>query len=141
LQTINLNQAMRDVSLELDPSQSQQFFEALHHFAQILNSPKNLLKFKIQPGEQYFYFNQFQNQQLSKNFLHICSNRANYCSTSTCDCSCLGEMVVFNNRRVLHGRTAYQGGRYLESCFLGLDEIKSRLRVLLKQEERKKRQS
>jgi len=43
-----------------------------------------------------------------------------------------GEMVVFDNRRVLHGRTAFEptGHRHLRGCYVDRTEFKSRLRVL-----------
>jgi gamma-butyrobetaine dioxygenase len=44
-----------------------------------------------------------------------------------------GEMVIFDNRRVLHGRSAYGGGgrRWLQGCYAerdGLHATLSRLR-------------
>ncbi|SIS66701.1 TauD/TfdA family dioxygenase [Neptunomonas antarctica] len=47
-----------------------------------------------------------------------------------------GEMVVFDNRRVLHGRNAFDdsaGKRHLRGCYVDRSEFKSRLRVLGKQ--------
>ncbi|EAQ64271.1 Gamma-butyrobetaine hydroxylase [Marinomonas sp. MED121] len=44
-----------------------------------------------------------------------------------------GEMVVFDNRRVLHGRDAFDpqsGARYLHGCYVDRGEFESRLRVL-----------
>ncbi|MFC2966804.1 TauD/TfdA family dioxygenase [Acidimangrovimonas pyrenivorans] len=44
-----------------------------------------------------------------------------------------GEMVVFDNRRVLHGRTAFDpstGFRHLHGCYVDRGEWDSRLRVL-----------
>ena len=47
-----------------------------------------------------------------------------------------GQMVVFNNRRVLHGRSGFklQGNdyRYAELCYMDWDEIRSKARVLMK---------
>lgn len=43
-----------------------------------------------------------------------------------------GEMVVFDNVRVLHGREAYDpasGGRHLQGCYMDRDWILSRLRL------------
>ncbi len=43
-----------------------------------------------------------------------------------------GEMLVFNNQRILHGRTAFdpaQGRRHVRSCHVDLDEFHSRLRT------------
>ena len=45
-----------------------------------------------------------------------------------------GDLVCFNNRRVLHGRRAFQlngGQRHLRGCYVNIDEFKSRLCVLL----------
>lgn len=44
-----------------------------------------------------------------------------------------GEMVVFDNRRVLHGRDAFDpqsGARYLHGCYVDRGEFESRIRVL-----------
>jgi len=47
-----------------------------------------------------------------------------------------GQMVVFDNRRVLHGRNAFDenvGERRLKGCYVDRAEFKSRLRTLKKQ--------
>lgn len=44
-----------------------------------------------------------------------------------------GEMAVFDNRRVLHGREAFDpqsGSRYLHGCYVDRGEFESRIRVL-----------
>ena len=43
-----------------------------------------------------------------------------------------GDMAVFDNRRVLHGRAAYSpnGKRHLRGCYVDRTEFKSRLRIL-----------
>ncbi|MDX1433774.1 MAG: TauD/TfdA family dioxygenase [Gammaproteobacteria bacterium] len=44
-----------------------------------------------------------------------------------------GDLVVFDNRRVLHGREAFDqsgGARWLQGCYLERDELRSRWRVL-----------
>jgi alpha-ketoglutarate-dependent taurine dioxygenase len=43
-----------------------------------------------------------------------------------------GEIAVFNNRRMLHGRRGFEGGgrRLLEGCYVSADEWKSRYAVL-----------
>ena len=44
-----------------------------------------------------------------------------------------GDLVGFNNRRVLHGRDAFDPGagrRVLRGCYLDRDDVWSRLRVL-----------
>ncbi len=43
-----------------------------------------------------------------------------------------GDLVAFDNRRVMHGRDAFDadGDRYLHGCYIDHDEIYSRLRVL-----------
>jgi gamma-butyrobetaine dioxygenase len=44
-----------------------------------------------------------------------------------------GEMVAFDNRRVLHGRTAFDatsGDRHLRGYYIEQNEIDSRIRVL-----------
>lgn len=46
-----------------------------------------------------------------------------------------GQMAVFDNRRVLHGRTGFDpnsGPRYLRGCYVDRTEFKSRLRMLAK---------
>ena len=43
-----------------------------------------------------------------------------------------GEMLVFNNQRLLHGRTAFAPGearRHVRSCHVDLDEFHSKLRT------------
>ena len=44
-----------------------------------------------------------------------------------------GELLVFDNRRVLHGRTAFDpstGRRHLQGCYVDRDQLLSRIRVL-----------
>jgi len=44
-----------------------------------------------------------------------------------------GELIVFDNRRVLHSRNAFnltQGGRHLQGCYVDTDELTSKIRVL-----------
>ncbi|KAI7858048.1 hypothetical protein BDC45DRAFT_435077 [Circinella umbellata] len=44
-----------------------------------------------------------------------------------------GQLVMFANRRVLHGRTAFDatsGDRHLKGTYIGLDSLKDKLRVL-----------
>jgi alpha-ketoglutarate-dependent taurine dioxygenase len=44
-----------------------------------------------------------------------------------------GEMLVFNNQRLMHGRTAFNPAnskRHIRSCHVDLDEFYSRLRIL-----------
>jgi gamma-butyrobetaine dioxygenase len=44
-----------------------------------------------------------------------------------------GEMLMMNNLQIMHGRTAFDPGtgrRHLQGCYVDLDMIKSRLRVL-----------
>lgn len=47
--------------------------------------------------------------------------------------SVLGEILTFDNHRVLHGRKGYQGSRLLIGGYLDWDLIKSRTRVLKSQ--------
>lgn len=47
-----------------------------------------------------------------------------------------GDLVLFDNRRVLHGREAYDGGageRWLQGCYGEREELLSRLRILARQ--------
>jgi gamma-butyrobetaine dioxygenase len=44
-----------------------------------------------------------------------------------------GDLIAFDNRRILHGRDAYQvgsGGRFLRGCYSERDELDSRIRIL-----------
>jgi gamma-butyrobetaine dioxygenase len=44
-----------------------------------------------------------------------------------------GDLVMFDNRRVLHGRDSFdpQGGqRHLQGCYVDRDDVYSRLRIL-----------
>ena len=46
---------------------------------------------------------------------------------------CPGELLVFDNRRVLHGRAAFDlstGRRHLQGCYVDRDQLLSRIRVL-----------
>ena len=47
-----------------------------------------------------------------------------------------GDLIVLDNRRVLHGRTAYSGAgeRLLQGCYADIDGLQSRLRVLQREE-------
>ncbi|NQW08774.1 MAG: TauD/TfdA family dioxygenase [Alphaproteobacteria bacterium] len=68
-------------------------YRALTAYAARLKDPRNVLAFKLRPGD----------------------------------------MMVFNNRRVLHGRGAFDpstGPRHLQGCYVDLDEWHSRIRVL-----------
>ncbi|TCJ25927.1 DUF971 domain-containing protein [Halomonas sp. GDM18] len=52
-----------------------------------------------------------------------------------------GDMVIFDNRRLLHARDAFEGdsgSRWLQGCYLERDEVRSRYRML-KRAERAKR--
>ena len=41
-----------------------------------------------------------------------------------------GELVVFDNHRILHGRAAFRGARLLEGCYINRDSLFSNLAVL-----------
>jgi gamma-butyrobetaine dioxygenase len=44
-----------------------------------------------------------------------------------------GDMSTFDNRRVLHARSAFDptsGDRHLQGCYIDTDELLSRIRVL-----------
>ncbi len=42
-----------------------------------------------------------------------------------------GQLMIFDNQRVLHGRSAYtQGHRHLQGCYADKDSLRSRIRVL-----------
>ena len=41
-----------------------------------------------------------------------------------------GTAVLFDNWRVLHGRAAFTGPRTIVGCYIGMDEYRSRLRVV-----------
>lgn len=43
-----------------------------------------------------------------------------------------GMFVMFNNWRVLHGRSSFTGSRRLVGCYIGMDDFRSRLRVVSK---------
>jgi len=52
-----------------------------------------------------------------------------------------GDCVVFDNTRVLHGRTGFtgQGGRHLQGCYADLDGVESAVAVAGRARERKGR--
>ena len=42
-----------------------------------------------------------------------------------------GQLVIFDNQRILHGRSSYrQGARHLQGCYADKDALRSRIRVL-----------
>ena len=44
-----------------------------------------------------------------------------------------GDLMMFDNRRLLHGRTGYdpqEGLRHLQGCYIDIDSIRSLYRVL-----------
>ena len=44
-----------------------------------------------------------------------------------------GDCMIFDNRRILHGRTAFEaqsGNRHLRGCYVDRDELRSRVRLL-----------
>jgi gamma-butyrobetaine dioxygenase len=41
-----------------------------------------------------------------------------------------GDLVVFDNHRILHGRTAFTGARHLQGCYINRDGLFSNLAVL-----------
>ena len=49
-----------------------------------------------------------------------------------------GEIICFNNHRVLHGRTAFKvtktTSRHLQICYLEWNQVDLRMRVLQEQE-------
>lgn len=47
-----------------------------------------------------------------------------------------GTLVMFNNWRVLHGRSAFTGSRRLCGCYIGMDDFQSRLRVVRRSQRR-----
>ena len=50
-----------------------------------------------------------------------------------------GDLIMFDNRRILHARNAFDAGRgerHLQGCYLDRDELLSRLRVLLRSVEK-----
>ena len=52
-----------------------------------------------------------------------------------------GEMACFDNRRILHGRTAFDpstGRRWLRGCYSEREELESRLRMLARAERRRR---
>ncbi len=45
-----------------------------------------------------------------------------------------GEILCFNNRRILHGRKGFismNGSRHFQGCYINTDEFKSKLRALI----------
>ncbi|XP_070533620.1 gamma-butyrobetaine dioxygenase-like [Ptychodera flava] len=84
----------RNVHMNMSPEKVYTFYKALKAFYDILNSPENIIKFKLQPGE----------------------------------------MIVVDNTRVLHGRTAFtvEAGeeRHLEGGYLDWDLVNARIRLL-----------
>ncbi|MBZ9557277.1 MULTISPECIES: TauD/TfdA family dioxygenase [Modicisalibacter] len=52
-----------------------------------------------------------------------------------------GDLVIFDNRRLLHARDAFEGRsghRWLQGCYLERDEVRSRLRMLRRAERQRR---
>lgn len=52
-----------------------------------------------------------------------------------------GDLVIFDNRRLLHGRDAFEGGsgrRWLQGCYLERDEARSRYRMIQRGERQRR---
>ena len=52
-----------------------------------------------------------------------------------------GDLVIFDNRRLLHARDAFDGGegsRWLQGCYLERDEVRSRYRMLQRAERQRR---
>jgi gamma-butyrobetaine hydroxylase len=52
-----------------------------------------------------------------------------------------GELLAFDNRRTLHGRTGYDptsGERWLRGCYVDREELESRLRILARERRRRR---
>ena len=52
-----------------------------------------------------------------------------------------GDLVIFDNRRLLHARDAFEGSsgrRWLQGCYMERDEIRSRLRMLRRSERQRR---
>ncbi len=81
--------------VDADPDTAEQFYDAVRHLLEILNSGKETLQIRLDAGD----------------------------------------MLIFNNHRLLHGRTRFDpsSGRYVRSVHVDLDEFHSRLRVSLRQ--------
>jgi len=41
-----------------------------------------------------------------------------------------GDLISFDNHRILHGRTAFQGSRHLQGCYLSRDGVFSNFAML-----------
>jgi gamma-butyrobetaine dioxygenase len=79
--------------LRLNATDSQRFYAAYRHFAQLLREPRFQLKFRLQDGD----------------------------------------LVMFDNRRILHGRTGFSAQRYprhLRGCYLSRDSVYSAAALL-----------
>jgi hypothetical protein len=94
---------------------------AYARFSAVLNDPEHLVQLRLKPG------------------LFRLPTRLTYISlrTHSSRCSVLsvtGEIATFNQRRVLHGRTAFHstagGMRHLQGAYVNIDEFKSALSVL-----------
>lgn len=77
--------------IEIEQGEAESFYAALATFSSIINSPENVWKFKMKPGD----------------------------------------LIIFNNRRVLHAREAFktQGARHLKGCYVEYDDFVSTRRM------------
>ncbi|XP_070534063.1 gamma-butyrobetaine dioxygenase-like [Ptychodera flava] len=88
------NNSVRTITMPMPKDKVYGYYRAMKAYDNILNSPANIVRHKMQPGD----------------------------------------LVVFNNVRVLHGREAFNvhgsGERHLEGGYIDWDDVHSRIRVL-----------
>ncbi|MBN3324995.1 BODG dioxygenase, partial [Atractosteus spatula] len=111
---INYNNATRDSVLDAPLEQIQPFYGALKAFVDLMGRPQNLVTYRMEPDCRAFPL-----------------------VGVTCPHPCVlptGDMVTFDNWRLLHGRRSYvstrRNPRHLEGAYLDWDEVMSRLRIL-----------
>ena len=115
LEAIYYNNQLRSWYLEMAAEQVPKVYEALKTFNDYCYQSRNLFEIKLKSGTKLH------------SSLHLFT-------IHNILCHFLGELVIFSNNRILHGRSAFsvsQGqvaGRHLEGAYYNFDAVRSKIR-------------
>lgn len=113
-QAIFFNNAVRSWYYEAPPAEIPKLYDALSVFNEYLYQPRHLLQLKMENGPLLL---------LHRSSRLDAGRRA-------------GDLMMFSNNRVLHGRSAFQleadkpVTRHLEGGFMSFDVVRSKIRTL-----------
>lgn len=117
IRRINYSQPQRDSHMAVPIDQVEKWYHALKKFYDLATDERYLIEFKLKPGNNPQAFGTFITLHEKKKINVF-----------------IGEMITFDNLRVLHGRTAFgenlKGERHVQGAYLDWDEARSRIRVL-----------